>query len=109
MRFDVNILGLNPKSYFILHPETPPPPPPPPKKKEREEEKTIEINGILQTYPNLREVSELSLSWGGSDELQILLIDSDDWHCSSTCVWVLNIFSICGRDIFYDLNRKGKK
>ena len=106
MRFDVNILGLNPESYFILNPETPPHTP---QKKKREEEKTIEINGILQTYANLREVSELSLSWGGSDELQILLIDSDDWPCSSTCVWVLNIFSIHGRDIFYDLNRKGKK
>ena len=101
------MLGLNPKSYFILHPKTPPPTKK--KKKQREEEKTIEINGILQTYPNLREVFELSLSWGGSDELQILLIDSDDRPCSSTCVWVLNIFSICGRDIFYDWNRKGEK
>ena len=55
------MLGLNPKSYFILHPETPPPLTPK-KKKKKEEEKTIEINGILQTYPNLREVSELSLS-----------------------------------------------
>ena len=50
-------------------------------------------------------MSELSLSWG-SDELQILVIDSDDWPCSSTCVWVLNKFSICGRDIFYNWDRK---
>ena len=50
-------------------------------------------------------MSELSLSWG-SDELQILVIDSDDWPCSSTCVWVLNRFSICERDIFYNWDRK---
>lgn len=66
----------------------------------------------MKTHPNLREVSELSKSWGGPVELQTYVTDSEDWPSSITkfsdsappCLWPLIIpatFGTTHRYIYY--------